>query len=180
MDRSEVRDLVPAWMDTRIASLIRGYETLRCLSGKTPKLSVNPCRKKYSTLPKFGIAYIPPHSGPRKRGVSRSSRHAGRAAVDAGHIGAKDFAGRATVSGDLARTTGVISVRPNRVVQAPGVCAPSLAVMCAARPGTHIAIRRATGAIVHRSPGRARHKLFQPLRREGRDVSGCPVFRCAL
>ena len=28
-------------------------------------------------------------------------------------------------------------------------------------------------------PGRARHKPFQPLRREGRDVSGCPVLRYA-
>jgi hypothetical protein len=40
-------------------------------------------------------------------------------------------------------------------------------------------IRKATGAIVQRSPGRARHKPFKPLRREGRDVPGCPVLRYA-
>ena len=60
--------------------------------------------------------------------------NAGGAARDVGHIGAKGIAGRATVSETIARTTGVIGVRPNRVVLAPGVCAPSPAVMCAARP----------------------------------------------
>ena len=55
--------------------------------------------------------------------------NAGRAAVDVGHIGATGIAGRATVSDSIARTTGVIGVRPNRVVLAPGVCAPSVAVM---------------------------------------------------
>jgi hypothetical protein len=45
------------------------------------------------------------HSGPRKRGVSRSSRHAGRTAVDMDHIGARGFAGRATVSESSALTT---------------------------------------------------------------------------
>ena len=49
---------------------------------KHPK-PVNPCRQKYSTLPKFGfVAYIPP-SRPCQRGASRSSRDAGRGAVDA-------------------------------------------------------------------------------------------------
>ena len=32
---------------------------------------------------------------------------------------------------------------------------------------------------MHRSPGRARHTPFQPLRREGRDVLATPVCRCA-
>jgi predicted RNA-binding Zn-ribbon protein involved in translation (DUF1610 family) len=45
--------------------------------------------KKYSSLPNFGIVVCIVHSGPRKRGVSRSSRHAGRTAVDMGHIGAR-------------------------------------------------------------------------------------------
>ncbi|RXG85459.1 hypothetical protein EAV90_35285 [Bradyrhizobium vignae] len=58
--------------------------------------------------------------------------------MDVGHIGAKGFAGRATVSECVAHTTGVAGVRQNRVVLAPGVCAPSLAVMCIARPGMHI------------------------------------------
>jgi len=37
--------------------------------------------------------------------------NAGRVAVDVGYIGAKVFAGRATVSESLAHTTGVIGVR---------------------------------------------------------------------
>ena len=49
--------------------------------------------------------------------------------MDVSYIGAKGFAGRATVSKTVARTTGVIRVRQNRVVLAPGVCAPSVAVM---------------------------------------------------
>ena len=79
--------------------------------------------------------------------------------MDAGHIGAKGFAGRATVSEDVAHTTGVIGVRQNRVVLTPGVCASSVAVMSAAQPGAGISHpQRATGAIVHRSPRRAGHK----------------------
>ncbi|TYL87144.1 hypothetical protein FXB40_40810 [Bradyrhizobium rifense] len=58
--------------------------------------------------------------------------------MDVDHIGAKGFAGRATVSKSVARTTGVICVRRNRVVLAPGVCAPSLPVMRLARPGLRI------------------------------------------
>ncbi|MCK1437926.1 hypothetical protein IVA97_22795 [Bradyrhizobium sp. 15] len=49
--------------------------------------------------------------------------------MDVGHIGAKGFAGRLTVSEGLAHTTGVIGVRQNRVVLTPGVCASSVAVM---------------------------------------------------
>ena len=75
---------------------------------------------------------------PTEEGRIAIVTNAGRAAVDAGHIGAKGFAGRATVSEGLARTTGVIGVRQNRVVLAPGVCAPSLAVMRLARPGLRI------------------------------------------
>jgi hypothetical protein len=66
---------------------------------------------------------------PKEEGRIAIVTNAGRAAVDASHIGAKDFAGRATVSGGLARTTGVIGVRQNRVVLTPGVCASSLVVM---------------------------------------------------
>ena len=58
----------------------------------------------------------------------------------------------------VARTTGVIGVRQNRVVLAPGVCAPSLVVMRRSNRTRASAIREATGAIVQRSPGRARHK----------------------
>jgi len=48
---------------------------------------------------------------PKEEGRIAIVTNAGRAAVDAGHIGAKGFAGRATVSGGVARTTGVIGVR---------------------------------------------------------------------
>jgi hypothetical protein len=78
--------------------------------------------------------------------------------VDVSHIGAKSFAGRATVSEDLVPTTSAVRVRQNRVVLAPGVCAPSLAVMWRPDRVRASVIRTATGAIVHRSPGRARHK----------------------
>ena len=55
--------------------------------------------------------------------------NAGWDVVDAGGVGAKGFAGRATVSESVAHTTGAACVRQNRVVLAPGVCAPSVAVM---------------------------------------------------
>jgi hypothetical protein len=105
------------------------YKTLRCPSGKTLKLSVNVYSPKYSTLPKFGNGVSVAATRPKEEGRIAIVTNAGRAAVDAGHIGTKSFAGRATVSEDLAPTTDVIGVRPNRVVLAPGVCAPSLAVM---------------------------------------------------
>ncbi|GAB9154971.1 hypothetical protein BDS110ZK25_52740 [Bradyrhizobium diazoefficiens] len=111
-----------------------GYKTLRCPSGKTRKMPVNAHRRKYSTLPKFGNGVCVASLRPKEEGRIAIVTNAGRAAVDVGHIGAKGIAGRATVSETIARTTGVIGVRPNRVVLAPGVCAPSSAVMCAARP----------------------------------------------
>ncbi len=55
-------------------------------------------------------------------------------------------------------TTGAVRVRQNRVVLTPGVCASSPAVMRRPDRARASAIRKATGAIVHRSPGRARHK----------------------
>jgi hypothetical protein len=64
--------------------------------------------------------------------------NAGRGAVDADGIGAKGFAGRATVSEGVAHTTGAIGVRQNRVVLTPGVCASSLAVMCVVQPNARI------------------------------------------
>jgi len=79
--------------------------------------------------------------------------------VDAGRIGAKGLAGRATVSESLARTTGAIRVRQNRVVLAPErLCAKSCGDACGPTGFSQSIICKATGAIVHRSPGRARHK----------------------
>ncbi|RZN07550.1 hypothetical protein CWO91_26885 [Bradyrhizobium genosp. SA-3] len=55
------------------------YKPLRGPTGKTPKRSVNPRRQKYSSLPKFENLICIAQPGPRKRGVSRSSRRrAGR------------------------------------------------------------------------------------------------------
>ncbi|OSJ00774.1 hypothetical protein BSZ24_00010, partial [Bradyrhizobium canariense] len=95
---------------------------------------------------------------PRKRGVSRSSRTRAGQGRTLGHTGANGFAGRATVSEGVAHTTGADSVRQNRVVLTPGVCASSLVVMWRPDRVRASAIHEATGAIVHRSPGRARHK----------------------
>ena len=60
------------------------------------------------------------------RGAYRDRHDAGRTAVDVDHVGARGFAGRATVSEVLAQTTGVIpaygkivwSWRPEPVRQA--------------------------------------------------------------
>ena len=92
-------------------------------------------------------------SWPNEEGRIAIVTNAGRVAVDVGHIGAKGFAGRATVSGTVARTTGVICVRQNRVVLAPGVCAPSLVVMRAAQPDTRISHLQGDGGNSASLPG---------------------------
>ena len=75
---------------------------------------------------------------PKEEGRIAIVTNAGRVAVDAGPIGAKGFAGRATVSETVAHTTGVICVRQNRVVLAPGVCAPSVAAKRGVQPDMRI------------------------------------------
>ena len=85
----------------------------------------------------------PPHPG--QRGVSRSSRHAGWAAVDASHIGAIGIAGRATVSEgcrahDRCDQRTAKPCRPG----ARGLCAKSCGDV-AARPGTRISDRQGDG-----------------------------------
>ncbi len=62
--------------------------------------------------------------------------NAGWDVVDAGVVGAKVVcrAGH-PVSERRAHTTDTACVRQNRVVLAPGVCAPSLAVIAVAQPG---------------------------------------------
>ena len=52
--------------------------------------------------------------------------------------------------------------RRSRVVLTPGVCASSPSGDVAARPGAHQRSVEATGAIVHRSPGRARRTPLKP------------------
>jgi hypothetical protein len=90
---------------------------------------------------------------PKEEGRIAIVTNAGRTAVDVGHIGAKGFAGRATVSESLARTTGVIRVRRNRVVLAPGVCASSVAVMRVAQPGPRVSHLRDDGGNSASLPG---------------------------
>ena len=87
------------------------------------------------------------------RGAYRDRHDAGRTAVDVGHIGAKGFAGRAAVSKTVARTTGVIGVRQNRVVLAPGACAPSLVVMCDVQPDAYISHLQGDGGNSASLPG---------------------------
>ena len=97
---------------------------------------------------------------PKDRGVSRSSRCAGRVAVGVERIGAHAIAGRVwPVSGCAART------RPVRFQRTAKACGPDARGLCvkacgdvAARPGARISHLQGAGAIVHRSPGRARHK----------------------
>jgi hypothetical protein len=126
---------------------------LRCPTGKTPKLSVNLGRRKYSTLPKFGNGVWVASLRPKEEGRIAIVTNAGRTAVDVGHIGAKSIAGRATVSEGVAHTTGAIHVRQNRVVLAPGVCAPSVAVMRAAQPGARISHPQGDGGNSASLPG---------------------------
>ncbi|BBO11739.1 hypothetical protein TM102_32090 [Bradyrhizobium sp. TM102] len=126
---------------------------MRCLTGKTPKVSVNAWRRKYSTLPKFGNGVCVAATRPKEEGRIAIVTNAGRAAVDAGGIGAKSFAGRRAVSEDLAHTTGVIGVRQNRVVLAPGVCAPSLAVMGVVQPDAYVSHPQGDGGNSATLPG---------------------------
>ena len=87
------------------------------------------------------------------RGAYRDRHDAGRNVVGVGHIGATGFAGRATVSEAIARTTGVIGVRQNRVVLAPGVCAPSLVVVRLVQPGLRISHPQGDGGNSASLPG---------------------------
>jgi hypothetical protein len=126
---------------------------LRYLTGKTRHTWVDTDGQKYSTLPKFGNGVCVAVTRPKEEGRIAIVTNAGRAAVDVGHIGAKVIAGRATVSDGVARTTGEARVRQNRVVLAPGVCAPSLVVMCVARPGAHISHPQGDGGNSASLPG---------------------------
>jgi hypothetical protein len=104
-------------------------------------------------LPNFGKSVCIASTWPIEKGRIAIVTNAGRAAVDVGHIGAKGFAGRATVSKVIARTTGVIGVRRNRVVLAPGVCAPSLAVMRVVQPDARVSYPKGDGGNSATLPG---------------------------
>ncbi|WOH76375.1 hypothetical protein RX330_15290 [Bradyrhizobium sp. NDS-1] len=133
--------------------MLRRYETLYSLTGKTPNIGVNPHYQKYSTLPKFGNGVCVAATRPKEEGRIAIVTNAGRTAVDADCIGAKSFAGRATVSESVAHTTGVISVRQNRVVLTPGVCASSLVVMCLVQPDVRVSHPQGDGGNSATLPG---------------------------
>ena len=147
------------------------YYPLRCPSGKTPKLSVNRHKQKYSTLPNFGNSVSVASLRPKEEGRIAIVTNAGRTAVDVDHTGAKGVAGRATVSdrrraNDRCDPRTAKSCRPD----ARRLCVKSCGDGCGPTGPAHQPSATATGAIVHRSPGRTRHKPFQPSRREGRDA----------
>ena len=94
------------------------------------------------------------HRNPAQgRGAYRDRHDAGRIVVDVGHVGAKGFAGRGTVNEAVAHTTGVIRVRQNRVVLAPGACAPSLVVVCDVQPDVCISHLQGDGGNSASLPG---------------------------
>ncbi|EIG63082.1 hypothetical protein Bra1253DRAFT_08039 [Bradyrhizobium sp. WSM1253] len=128
--------------------------TISCVvSDETPKSGVNGPATKYFSLLEFGFLLGIFSLRPKEEGRIAIVTNAGRTAVDVGHIGANGFAGRATVSEGFAHTTGVIGVRRNRVVLAPGVCAPSVAVMWGAQPGTRISHPQGDGGNSASLPG---------------------------
>ena len=151
-------------------------------SGKTPGQAL---ASKIFHFPEFRICDIDTPSRPYQRGASRSSRDAGRGAVDAVAPARMrdDRAGNRESSGDAIRHGAVIAVssrpegehtqafgdfggivrgRRSRVVLTPGVLASRLAVMRRPDRARASVIRKVTGAIVHRSPRRARRTPLKP------------------
>ena len=118
-------------------------------------------------------------SRPEPRGVSRSSRHAGWDVVDAGGVGAEGgLQGGSRREQHPAHTTGAALRTAKSCGPGARSLAPSLAVMRRPDRARASAIGKATGAIVYRSPGRARHKPSTHCAGK----AGClasPVCRCA-
>jgi hypothetical protein len=109
---------------------------------RMPRRTTTPCAALWAKHPMAGQSrhatiflfirisdyHIESHPNPAEGRIAIVT-NAGWDVVDAGGAGAKGFAGRETVSEGVAHTTGAACVRQNRVVLAPGVCAPSVAVM---------------------------------------------------
>jgi len=129
------------------------YKPLRCPTGKTPKFSVNPHGQKYSPLPKFGNGVSIAATRPKEEGRIAIVTNAGRAAVDAGDIGAKGFAGRETVS-EKTRASDRCDLR---TAKSCGPDARGLCVKCcgdvAARPGPRISHPQGNGGNSASLPG---------------------------
>jgi hypothetical protein len=109
---------------------------------RMPRRPTTPCAALWAKHPMAGQSrqvkiflfirisdyHIESHPNPAEGRIAIVT-NAGWDVVDAGGVGAKGFAGRETVSEGVAHTTGAACVRQNRVVLAPGVCVPSVAVM---------------------------------------------------
>ncbi|MET4390519.1 hypothetical protein ABIB73_006301 [Bradyrhizobium sp. F1.4.3] len=133
-----------------------GYETTTPCVARRAKHPSGGSTRVEENIPLYRnseTAYASPHSGPRKRGVSRSSRHAGRIAVDVGHIGARGIAGRATVS-DARRAHDRCD---RRTAKSCGPGARSLCAKCCgdacARPGARISHPQGDGGNSASLPG---------------------------
>ncbi len=85
----------------------------------TPLSALYPQNRQLALRLRVGNVVCVAVTRPKEEGRIAIVTNAGRAAVDAGDIGAKSFAGRRAVSESVAHTTGVIGVRQNRVVLAP-------------------------------------------------------------
>ena len=105
---SDTRDFARRVPD--VASLIRATrpQSLALPDGQHTPAVGQFAPSKYSTLPKFGNGVCVAATRPKEEGRIAIVTNAGRTAVDADCIGAKGFAGRATVSNAVAHTTGVI------------------------------------------------------------------------
>jgi len=116
---------------------------------------------------------------PKDKGRIAIVTNAGRAAVGADRTGAKGFCR----AGNREQSRRAHDRCDRRTAKSCGPDARGSGVKscgdAAAQPGSQhqsSARRRGNSATL---PRRVRHKPFQPLRREGRDVSGCPVLRYA-
>jgi len=113
---------------------------------------VNTSTQKYSTLPKFGIVVCLGHSGPTERAY-RDRHDMGPDGGGRGSHQRERFCRAGNREQDGALSTGGMRVRQNRVVLAPEVLAPSLAVTRAARPGRRVGELRGDGGNSATLPG---------------------------
>ena len=171
-------------VDGNAVRVAAGLRSLALPTGDTRQSWVNYRRSKCSYLQKFGFAVQPKASRPATRGVSRSSRDAGRDAV-AATASAREAGCRAgnreqpPARYDTALTAflfGLYGERTPAVVDCGRECArtekscgPDARGLCvkscgdvAANRYAHQSSVRATGAIVHRSPRRARRTPSKP------------------
>jgi hypothetical protein len=156
-------------------------QSLASRRAKHPKRGVNGTTTKYFALLEFGFLLGITHSGPRERAYrdrhERGPGGGGRGSHRRERLRRADNRERGRRAHDRCDRRTAKSCRPG----ARGLCAKSCGDVCCPTGPRASAIRRATGAIVHRSPGRTRHKPFQPLRREGRDapVALFPAVQCS-